>query len=151
MAVEEAGREERSFSSGEACRFAGINYGQLRYWAGTGLVVPSLSSGLAQRRYSWQGVLALRMVAHLRGRGLPLQALRRSVEYLRANLPEVEKPLAELTLVTDGRNLFAICRSPEETAVRVIDALRGGQLVMAIALGEFQAEGAAVEPEAIPN
>lgn len=140
---------ERAYSAGEARRLAGISYAQLRYWARTGLVVPSLGGGGARRKYSWQDVLALRMVAHLRGRGLPLQALRRSVEYLRANLPEVEKPLAELTLVTDGRNLFAICRSPEETAVRVIDALRGGQLVMAIALGEFQVEGAAVEPEAI--
>jgi DNA-binding transcriptional MerR regulator len=131
---------EPACTAGEVCRLAGIAYARLNHWARTGLVVPTLAQATgrgSRRKYSWQDLVALRAVARLRERGLSLQALRRSVEYLRANLPEVERPLSDLTLVTDGHSLFAICRSPQEAASRIIDALRGGQLVMAVALGDM--------------
>ena len=133
---------ERAYTAGEVCKLTGISYAQLNHWARTGLVVPSLAQAAgrgSRRKYSWRDIVALRAVIHLRAGGLSLQALRKSAEYLRANLPEIERPLADLTLVTDGHSLFAICHSPQETASRVIDALRGGQLVMAVALGEMVA------------
>jgi DNA-binding transcriptional MerR regulator len=118
-----------------ACAAAGITYRQLDYWARTGLVVPSVrgaSGSGSQRLYSFRDVLVLRVVRKLLEAGVSLQNIRVAVEHLRKRgVPE----LSELTLISDGSTVYE-CTSDDQ----VIDLLRGGQGVFAIAVGRALAD-----------
>jgi hypothetical protein len=48
-------------------------------------------------------------------------------------MPEVKKPLAEMRFLTDGESIFVLTKDKKE----IIDTLKSGQLVFAIALGEI--------------
>ncbi|MEX5632110.1 MULTISPECIES: MerR family transcriptional regulator [Parafrankia] len=113
-----------------ACAAAGITYRQLDYWARTGLVVPSVrgaSGSGSQRLYSFRDVLVLRVVRKLLEAGVSLQNIRAAVEHLRTR---GVADLAHLTLISDGSTVYE-CTSDDE----VIDLVRGGQGVFAIAVG----------------
>ncbi|WP_154676765.1 MerR family transcriptional regulator [Parafrankia discariae] len=113
-----------------ACSAAGITYRQLDYWARTGLVVPSVrgaSGSGSQRLYSFRDVLVLRVVRKLLEAGVSLQNIRAAVDHLRTR---GVADLAHLTLISDGSTVYE-CTSDDE----VIDLVRGGQGVFAIAVG----------------
>ncbi|CUU59511.1 MerR family transcriptional regulator [Frankia sp. CcI49] len=113
-----------------ACAAAGITYRQLDYWARTGLVAPSVrgaSGSGSQRLYSFRDVLVLRVVRKLLEAGVSLQNIRAAVEHLRTR---GVADLAHLTLISDGSTVYE-CTSDDE----VIDLVRGGQGVFAIAVG----------------
>jgi DNA-binding transcriptional MerR regulator len=131
--VPEGGRtrpeDPGGFSGPQVCRLVGISYRQLDHWATTGLAVPSLQKarGSGTRRlYSFEDVLRLRLVKKLLDAGVALQKIRAALEALHRM---GEDPL-KAALVSDGRSIYA-CGSEEE----VIDVLRGGQGMFAIALG----------------
>lgn len=116
------------------CRAVGITYRQLDYWARTGLVTPSVrdagGSG-TQRLYGFTDVVHLRIVKRLLDAGVSLQQIRRAIEYLK----ERREPLEQVTLVSDGRTIYA-CTSRDE----VVDLLQGGQGVFGIAVGKVYEE-----------
>ena len=117
------------FRGQQACKLAGITYRQLDYWARTGLVRPSVADAHGsgtQRSYSYRDILELKVIKHLLSGGISLQAARRAVEYLRANLKE-DLSNADVLVVGPGTVLV---RTGEE----LINLLRGGQLVMSIVL-----------------
>jgi DNA-binding transcriptional MerR regulator len=113
-----------------ACAAVGITYRQLDYWARTGLVVPSIRGATgsgSQRLYSFRDLLVLRVVRKLLEAGVSLQNIRAAVTHLRNRGVE---ELSELTLISDGSTVYE-CTSDDQ----VIDLLRGGQGVFAIAVG----------------
>ena len=117
------------FRGQQACKLAGITYRQLDYWARTGLVRPSIADAHGsgtQRSYSYRDILELKVIKHLLSGGISLQAARKAVEYLRANLKE-DLSNADVLVVGPGTVLV---RTGEE----LINLLRGGQLVMSIVL-----------------
>ncbi|MDA8271489.1 MAG: MerR family transcriptional regulator [Actinomycetota bacterium] len=117
------------FRGQQACKLAGITYRQLDYWARTGLVRPSVADAHGsgtQRSYSYRDILELKVIKHLLSGGISLQAARKAVEYLRANLKE-DLSNADVLVVGPGTVLV---RTGEE----LINLLRGGQLVMSIVL-----------------
>jgi predicted RNase H-like HicB family nuclease len=65
-----------------------------------------------------------------------LQKIRRCVTYLKKHAPEVEKSLAQFRFLTDGESLFVLTKDPKV----MVDALREGQLVFSLALGEIVEE-----------
>ena len=113
-----------------ASHAAGISYRQLDYWARTGLVVPEIrtadGSG-TQRLYSFRDILLLKVVKKLLDAGITLQQIRAAITHLR--LRGVED-LTSVTLMSDGVSVYE-CTSDNE----VVDLLRGGQGMFAIALG----------------
>lgn len=109
---------------------AGVTYRQLDYWARTGLVEPSIRSATgsgSQRLYSFKDILNLRLVKNLLGAGVSLRNIRVAIDHLRER---GVADLAAITLVSDGTSVYE-CTTDDE----VIDLLRGGQGVFAIALG----------------
>jgi predicted RNase H-like HicB family nuclease len=66
-------------------------------------------------------------------KGISLQKIRKAINYLKKNMPEVKKPLSELRFLTDGETLFVLT----EDKKAIIDALKSGQLVFAVALGKI--------------
>jgi DNA-binding transcriptional MerR regulator len=119
----------------QVCKFVGITYRQLDYWARTKLVEPGIrpaeGSG-SQRLYSFIDIVHLKIIKNLLDAGVSLQQTRRAVDYLRN---ELKQPLEEVTILSDGNSIYA-CRSKDE----VIDLLAKGQGVFGIAVGKVYEE-----------
>ena len=122
--------DDQGYRGPMACAATGITYRQLDYWARTDLVAPSIrpaeGSG-TQRLYSFGDLLLLRVVKRLLDAGITLQQIRIAIADLRGR---GVRDIASLTLVSDGLSVYE-CTEDNE----VIDLLRGGQGVFAIALG----------------
>ena len=117
-------------------KLVGISYRQLDYWARTDLVTPSVraadGSG-SQRLYSFTDVVELRIIKRLLDAGVSLRQIRTALGYLRKE--SGGKPLTDVTLMSDGRRIYA-CHSGEE----VVDVLSRGQAVFGIAVGPVWAD-----------
>lgn len=125
------GPVDGGFRGPQVCAIVGITYRQLDYWARTDLVRPSLHDAAGsgtQRLYSYRDLVELKVVKNLIDSGVSLQASRRAIEYLRANLDE---ELASAHLVLQGTTSILAYSGDA-----VIDLLRNGQGVLNIvALG----------------
>jgi len=125
-----------SFSSKTVSRIIGIPTRVIDYWDRTNFIKPSISeaSGYGSvRLYSFTDLIQFKVANFLRDRGLSLQKIRKSLNYLRKHLPEVEKPLAQLRFLTDGETIFVLTNKDKE----IIDTLKKGQYVLAIAIEEL--------------
>ena len=103
------------------------------YWDRTAFIKPSISeaSGYGSvRLYSFTDLIQFRVAKFLRDQGLSLQKIRKSLNFLRKHLPEVEQPLVELRFLTDGEAIFVLTNKDKE----IIDTLKKGQYVLAIAI-----------------
>lgn len=135
--------QEREFGyrAPQVCTLVGITYRQLDYWARTNLISPSLrraaGSG-SQRLYSFSDVVQLKVIKRLLDAGMSLKKIRQAVEILKEQM-ESDRPLADVTLLSDGQTIYA-AHSEEE----VVDVFRRGQGVFGIAIGpvETEVEGA---------
>lgn len=129
------GESEDGIRGPVVCRAVGITYRQLDYWARTDLVTPSVrdaeGSG-TQRLYGFSDVVHLRIVKRLLDAGISLQQIRKAIDYLKRELKE---PLEQVTLLSDGRSVYA-CTSNDE----VVDLLQKGQGVFGIAVGKVYEE-----------
>jgi DNA-binding transcriptional MerR regulator len=128
-------RDGQGFRGPAVCQIVGITYRQLDYWARTELVAPSLRAAVgsgSQRLYSFADLVVLKVVKRLLDTGVSLQNIRVAVTHLRAR---GVCDLAQVTLISDGIGIYE-CRGPEE----IVDLLRGGQGVFAIALGAAMRE-----------
>lgn len=128
---------EQGFRAPHACQLVGITYRQLDYWARTDLLKPSLKpakgSG-SQRLYSFGDVVQLKVVKRLLDAGMSLKKIRQAIEILREQL-QSDRPLADVTLLSDGQTIYAAHSSQE-----VVDVFRRGQGVFGIAVGPVQKE-----------
>ncbi|WP_158548510.1 DUF433 domain-containing protein [Blastococcus sp. TF02A-26] len=92
----------------KAAALAGVAPSRLDYWANTGLLEPSvndrLTPGRVIRLYSFTELLAVLIVAEMRGRGVSLQHIRTVVDRVRAR--GVENPLTEVRYAIVGRSLY---------------------------------------------
>jgi len=121
----------------QVCSLVGITYRQLDYWARTGLITPSLQKATgsgSQRLYAFPDIVQLKVVKRLLDAGMSLKKIRKAMEILREELSS-ESPLSDVTLLSDGRTIYA-AHSPSE----VVDVFRGGQGVFGIAVGPVQEE-----------
>lgn len=126
---------EAGYRGPTACKAAGITYRQLDYWARTELVTPSVQDAVGsgtQRLYSFTDIVHLKLIKKLLDAGISLNKIRKALDYVRG---ELNKPIADVTLVSDGKTIYA-CTSPTE----IIDLLNGGQGVFAIAVGKVYEE-----------
>lgn len=114
---------------------AGISKMQLEHWDRSGIVRPfKAAAGKGTRReYDFRDLVALKVAKRLRDEGISLQKIRKALVYLRKNFPEKEPHLAEFRFLTDGATIFVVDRDPQ----RILDALKEGQLVISLALGEW--------------
>jgi len=94
------------------------------------LVTPAIRSADGsgtQRLYSFRDILLLKVVKRLLDAGITLQQIRTAIAHLHDRGVE---DLTSMTLMSDGVSVYE-CTSDNE----VIDLLRGGQGMFAIALG----------------
>ena len=92
------------YARAEVARLFSIPESKLRYWDRTGLLSPSGQVG-ARRLYTFQDLIGVRTAKGLIERGVKLGTVRKTVEALRTNLPNVVRPLSELRVVADGQSV----------------------------------------------
>lgn len=143
--------EQLGYRAPQVCRLIGISYRQLDYWARTGLLRPSVqeaSGSGSQRRYSFDDLVQLRVIKSLLDAGMSLKKIRSAIDILRDEFA-AERPLTDVTLLSDGKTIYAAHNSDE-----VVDVFRRGQGVFGIAIGpvEDEVRGAVhdLEAETVP-
>jgi len=125
-----------AFNSKTACKLIGITKRQIGYWDETHLIKPSVQEAGGRgsiRLYSFADLVQLAVVKSLIDQGISLQKIRKSINYLKKNFPQIEKPLAQLKFLTDGKTIFVLTSNNKE----ILDTLAEGQLVFSIALGQI--------------
>ncbi|HLU30361.1 MAG TPA: MerR family transcriptional regulator [Acidimicrobiia bacterium] len=138
---------ELGYRAPQVCSLVEITYRQLDYWARTGLLRPSLRQAAgsgSQRLYSFTDVVQLKVIKRLLDAGMSLKKIRSAVEILREQLAS-DKPLADVTLLSDGSTIYAATSADE-----VVDVFRRGQGVFGIAVGPVQDEVAGAIHELFP-
>jgi DNA-binding transcriptional MerR regulator len=129
--------QELGYRAPQVCRLVGITYRQLDYWARTRLLEPTIkaaSGSGSQRLYSFADVVQLKVIRRLLDAGMSLKKIRQAVQILREQIKS-ERPLADVTLLSDGQTIYA-AHSPDE----LVDVFRRGQGVFGIAVGPVQEE-----------
>ena len=125
-----------SFNSKMVTKIIGIPLRVIDYWDRTNFIKPSVNeaSGYGSMRlYSFTDLIQFKVAKFLRDQGLSLQKIRKSLNFLRKHLPEIEKPLAQLRFLTDGETIFVLTNKNRE----IIDTLKKGQCVFTIAIEEL--------------
>jgi tetratricopeptide (TPR) repeat protein len=107
------------YTRSDVLRIAGVSPQQLSYWERLELILPyaprksgrAISPGpsegvpQAERLYTFADLIGLRTIKQLTEGGVPASRLRDAVEALRRQLAKVEVPLAELRILSNGRNI----------------------------------------------
>jgi tetratricopeptide (TPR) repeat protein len=91
------------FSTEDVQRILGLTAKQLDYWDRLRLVSPQKEQG--NRFYDFRDLISLRTVKQLVENGVPANRLRRSLAVLREKLAHVHAPLAELRVLSDGKDI----------------------------------------------
>ncbi len=97
------------FSLGEVARLLTMSTGRLRTLDKNGVVTPS-GRRRGRRAYTFQDLIALRAARDLLAKKVRLRDVARAISSIQAALPKVTRPLAELSIVSDGRSV--VLRSP---------------------------------------
>ena len=116
------------FTAAQAAQLTGCSLSQLSSWDRLDLVVPPRGR---THPYTFQDLVALRVVASLLDAGLSLARIRRAVHYL----VESGEDVAALSLVTDGDNVWA-CRNDGQ----ILDALHHGQVAIFVGVDRITAD-----------
>jgi DNA-binding transcriptional MerR regulator len=118
------------YTAAQAARLSRCTVSQLRYWARSGLVPPTLAEA-GPAKYAFRDLVVLRVVRSLLDAGLSSGRVHAAVRWLRESGDE----LTDLRLVTDGRSVWA-CRDDGQ----ILDALHSGQLALFVAVDQLAAD-----------
>lgn len=132
-----AGYADLRLRPSQVVRLVGLTHGQLDYWARTGLLVPSKGRAMrpgAQRLYSFDDVVRLRVLKRLLGAGMSLNKVREVSDILSEQLSS-GLPITNMTILSDGLTIFAA-----QSAEEIVDLFRRGQGVFGIAVGPVAEE-----------
>jgi tetratricopeptide (TPR) repeat protein len=92
------------FGPEDVQRILGLTAKQLDYWDRLGLVSPQKEQG--SRFYDFRDLIGLRTVKQLTEKGVPANRLQRALAALREKLNKVQAPLAELRVLSDGKDVI---------------------------------------------
>lgn len=109
----------------------------LQRWVREEVVAASLS-GARWDCLSFEDLISLEVIRRLRHAGVSLQAIRSLIKELRAIRPDLQRPLANYVLKTDGARIYAEIhdRFGEATTIEVVGSNRG-QAVWASIIESF--------------
>src|SRR5512137_3189344 len=124
------------YSVRDVDRILGLHESRIRYWAQTGFINPSgVRDG--RRLYTFGDLVGVKSAKELLDRGFPLQRVRKNLQALREALPQLEQPLAQLRVCSDGERLVVAHRE------RTFEPL-SGQLVLDFEVDELRSRVAEI-------
>ena len=139
-------QQDGFFIAQQVATATGVSERCLHYWDKSGLVSPTHSGDGAgvYRGYSRTEVLLISIIKRMRDAGVSLQRIRKAVPALRAALRRRSR--RKPRVLTHGKHAFILIGGPpgSRDGQVLVDALEGGQLVLAISVGSVRAE---VEPK----
>jgi len=95
------------FTRREVQRLLDVTEKQLDYWEHLRFVSPRRAAGeKAEKSYDFRDLLSLRTAKQLIEQGVPANRLRRSLAALQQKLAEIETPLTELRILSNGRDVI---------------------------------------------
>jgi tetratricopeptide (TPR) repeat protein len=92
------------FTSEDVQRIVGLTAKQLEYWDRLRLVSPQKDQG--NRFYDFRDLIGLRTLKQLVEEGVPASRIRRALAALSEKLSHVQAPLAELRVLSDGKDIL---------------------------------------------
>lgn len=92
------------FTMTEVAKLLGLSTGRLRALDKNRVVSPS-GRRRGRRAYTFQDLIALRAARDLLAKRVRLREVARAIEGIRAALPRVTRPLAELSIASDGHRV----------------------------------------------
>ena len=116
-----------NFNTKTVAHILGLTTRQIGYWDKTDLIKPSVRDAAGYgsvRLYSFTDLIQLKVAKTLTDAGISVQKMRKALNYLKKNMPDVDKPLANLKFLTDGKTIFVITEDDN----RIIDTLKHGQM-----------------------
>ena len=118
---------ERTCSSSDVARIAGVSLRQLQWWDEQKVVSPRHEGH--RRVYAPAEVVEISVIAELRRKGFSLQKIRRVLRFLQRDmgkrLVEVMNGTGEMHLLTDGKTILL-----EDSEARVVDLLKNARQPM---------------------
>jgi DNA-binding transcriptional MerR regulator len=118
---------ERTCSSSDVARIAGVSLRQLQWWDEQKVVSPRHEGH--RRVYAPAEVVEISVIAELRRKGFSLQKIRRVLRFLQRDmgkrLVEVMNGSGEMHLLTDGKTILL-----EDSESRVVDLLKNARQPM---------------------
>jgi DNA-binding transcriptional MerR regulator len=128
---------ERTCSSLEVAKIAGVSLRQLQWWDEQKVVSPRHEGH--KRVYSPAEVLEITVIAELRRKGFSLQKIRRVLRFLQREMgkrmSEVLSGAADMHLLTDGKTIFLA-----DSQSRVVDVLKNAKQPMFLVCVSDQAK-----------
>jgi len=125
-----------AFNTKTVVKLTGLTQRQTDYWDRTHFIKPSLKEAAGHgtaRLYSFTDLVQLKVAKTLIDKGVSLQKIRKSINFLKKNFPDVEKHLAQMRFITDGETIFTL----SDDKNKILDTLKQGQMVFALAIGEI--------------
>lgn len=104
--------QENSFTVRDIARIFNLHESRIRYWAQTGFINPSGAQG-GKRYYTFIDLVTIKAAKELLDRGIPLQRVRKNLQALKDAVPQIEHPLNQLRVCSDGEHLLVV--DPEGT------------------------------------
>lgn len=92
------------FTLTEVSRLLGLSLARLRSLDKNGVVTPT-GKRRGHRAYTFQDIIALRAARDLLAKKVRLRDVSRAIDSIRIALPKVTRPLAELSIVSDGKSV----------------------------------------------
>lgn len=92
------------YSQAEVSRLLGMSRSRLRSLDRTGIVPPT-GQRRGRRAYTFRDLIALRAARDLLAQKVRLRDVARAIERIRETLPRVTRPLSELRIASDGRQV----------------------------------------------
>jgi DNA-binding transcriptional MerR regulator len=138
---------ERTFTSSDVSRIAGVSLRQLQWWDERKVVSPRHEGH--KRVYHPEEVVEVTVIAELRRKGFSLQKIRRVLRFLQREmgrrLSEVLSGENSLHLVTDGKTIYL-----EDNSERIVDILKNARQPMFLVCVSDQARRLTAPPSKKP-
>jgi DNA-binding transcriptional MerR regulator len=97
----------KGYSVQDAARICKLSSARLRYWERTALVQPSANADVTSR-FGFRDLVCIKAILVLIERGVPLRRIRRSLESVRARVPEIDRPLGALQVWLEGSDRVVV-------------------------------------------
>lgn len=128
-----------AFTTAMAVKIACVTKATLDNWAQRGILEPSIETGPRPnpRLYTFRDLVAIRVLATLREKGIDLRGLKRVVEYVRKRKGlSAAEALASTVLITDGHDVY----EQVDGTISVSALRKPGQVMFLVPLGPLVTE-----------
>ena len=123
----EANSSDKTYTSSDVSRIAGVSLRQLQWWDERKVVSPRHEGH--KRVYATEEVVEVTVIAELRRKGFSLQKIRRVLRFLQKEmgkrLSDVLSGEQDLHLVTDGKSIYL-----EDSSDKIVDILKNARQPM---------------------